>query len=186
MTTFKVPVRITHLGGGGDAFNVFHMRVTDEADFGDAMAALDDFYDACSVLYASTTSITVGDGIIRDPYGSPTYVTYDPTIVTGTGGSSLSPTLLAIVVSWRTVAATRSGRGRTFMGPLQTDIQEADGSVDGGTLVVLRAAAAALVAASTGANGWAFGVYSFKDAVLRDFVGYTSRDRFSYLSSRRD
>jgi hypothetical protein len=179
-------VSITHPGLGGVAYNVFHMRVTDFADFGDAMGALVDFYESLDGFYITGTDILVGDGVIADPYGTPTYAAWNPVLVEGAGTGDVAPQLLAAVVSWRTTSATRSGRGRTFIGPVTAAVWGADGTIDNTYLASLTNAAAALVSASTGANGWAFGVYSHKDSVLRDFIGSGVKDRASYLSSRRD
>lgn len=186
MATYKVPVSINHPGAGGMAWNIWHLRVEDEVDFGDAMDALDDFYTTVKGLYPNGTQVTVGDGIIKNPYTAPEYFTYTPTVVTGTGQTAQAPQLLAIVVSWRTASATRSGRGRTFLGPLELSALDVDGTPKAAYLSEVQAAATALVAASTGVGGWAFGVYSHKQSVLRDFVGWSVKDRCSYLSSRRD
>lgn len=186
MATYKVPVSITHPGLGGVAYNVFHLRCEDDGDLGDAMGALVDFYEACAGMYPDNTNVLVGDGVIKDPYGSPTYASFTPVLVESTGIAAQSPQLLAMVVSWRTTAATRSGRGRTFIGPLNTNCWEADGTPATAYLAGLVGAAQDLVDASTGLGGWAFGVYSHKDSVLRDFIGSGVKDRASFLSSRRD
>ena len=188
MPTFKVPVRIVHPGSGGDAFNIWHLRTVsdDSDDFNNGMDALDAFYTKIKGIYPNGTQVIVGEGVIRDPYGSPTYTNYVPTEITGTGQTAQAPQLLAVVVSWYTQSATRSGRGRTFLGPLELQALEADGTVASAWLSEIRQAADDLVNDSQTYNAWAFGVYSHKDGVLRDFVSYNVRDRFSYLRSRRD
>ncbi|MGZ7255952.1 hypothetical protein ACXWPU_09410, partial [Streptococcus pyogenes] len=60
------------------------------------------------------------------------------------------------------------------------------GTPDGAFITAATTAANALVAASTGLNGSALGIYSQKESLLRDITGMRIRDRWSYLSSRRD
>lgn len=187
MPTIKIPVRIDYPNSGGPGYNVFHARVNDvETDLEDALDALESFYNTLPSLWGSTTSLTIGEGMINDPYGSPTYLPDDVRVITGTGTPTALPQLLAICISWRTPSATRTGRGRTFLGPLVTGTAQADGTPIDAIVTAVRDSAQFLVGQSTGANGWAFGVYSQKDALFRDWVGSSVKDRFSYLSSRRD
>lgn len=186
MATYKVPVTIQHPGAGGTAYNIFNLRCQDEADLGDALGALHDFYEALTGCYPDGTTILVGDGIIKDPYGAPTYVGFTPDPLEATGLAAQSPQLLAIVVSWRTTSATRSGRGRTFLGPLTPAVFDSDGTIASVYLGGIQSAAEDLVSASTGLGGWAYGVYSHKDSVIRDWTASSVKDRASYLSSRRD
>lgn len=188
MPIHKVPVRIVHPGSGGDAYNIWHLRtVQNDQDYVvDALGALKAFYTTCKGLYPNQTQIHVGDGVIDDPYGSPTYNPYVPQTVVGTGQVAQAPQLLALVVTWRTTAATRSGRGRTFLGPLELAALDGDGTIKEAWLSEARTAAQDLMSQSTLPGGWSFGVYSHKDKVLRDFTSFTVRDRCSVLRSRRD
>lgn len=189
MATYRVPARIEYAAAGGPGYNVWHVRTTsdDPGQLSDALGALDDFYTSFQSSYANSTLITLGEGMIKDPLGTPTYVDDDPRTVGGTGGTSIGPTLLSVCVSWRTAVATRSGRGRTFLGPFIAGVNDAtDGTPSAGGLEAYRDAAAALIAASGGVDGWAIGVLSVKDGVIRDITGATIRDKWSFLSSRRD
>lgn len=191
MPIIRVPVKIVHTGDGGPGYNVWHVRMVsdDPADAGDlgfALDALETFYSDIRSLYPNSTRIQIGEGMIKDPLGSPEYVADDFRELVGTGGTTSASQLLALVVAWRTTSATRSGRGRTFIGPLGGTITEADGTPNNTQLAGLRTAANALVSASGGTNFWAFGVLSTKQGLLRDFTGSSVKDQFAYLSSRRD
>lgn len=187
MPTVKIPVKIAYTGAGGPGVNVFNGRVGDvDTDLPDLLAALATFYENLKSIWMTSTTITIGESMILDPYGSPTYIDDDVTVITGTANTNALSPLLAICVSWRTVAASRSGRGRTFLGPLGAQASGPDGTLNDTVLGSVRSEAQTLVSASQATNGWALGVYSTKDALLRDWVGSSVKDQFSYLSSRRD
>lgn len=189
---FRVPVRIDYPGTGGPGFNVFAVRTIgpsgDDADqLEDAMDALTTFYTALAGRYQTGTIITLGEGIIKDPLGSPEYQNASVRTVNGTGQAGMGPALLAVVVSWRTTSATRSGRGRTFIGPLQTgQVETANGLPSASLINGIRNAADDLVDASTGPSGWSLGVLSTKQGLLRDWTSASVQQRWSFLSSRRD
>lgn len=193
MAIFRVPVTITTPSiPGGPYMNVWHCRTIgpggdDSEQLGDALDALNDFYAGVRDYYPNGTEVRFGEGMIKDPLGSPTYEADQPRSVTTGGVAGGSATaLLAIVVSWRTSSASRSGRGRTFVGPFSTSATTADGTPNDIVVTGVRQAAELLVDASGGPGGWAFGVLSTKQGLLRDFTGSSVRDRWSFLSSRRD
>lgn len=187
MATVKVPVVVDYAAAGGPGYNIFHARIEDmNTDVDEMLSALETFYTTLSSLWATTTTITIGTGMIQDPYGNPTYVNDDVRTVTGTGVALAMSPLLCINIGWRTASATRRGHGRTFLGPLVQGTQQNDGTPVNDVIDGVRGTAADLVADSLSANGWALGVYSQKDGLLRDFTGSSVRDRFTFLSSRRD
>lgn len=188
MTIYKIPMKIE--GGpaaGGPFMNIWHVSADGTLNLEEAVDAIGNFYDGIAGYIPANCTAALGEGIIADPYGSPTYVDDIPRPVTfgGAGDQSLS-TLLAVTVSWRTSSATRSGRGRTFVGPLVNNAGQGDGTPSAAFMTVVRAAAAALVADSGSLNGWEAGVFSQKESTFRPFTGSSVRDRWSYLSSRRD
>jgi len=188
MPIYRVPVRIEYKADGGPAFNVLHVRTVSSArdELLGALGAIEQFYDDVSEIYRPDTTVTIGEGMIKDPLGSPEYVNDSRRVVTGTGGGGTTPTLIALVVSWRTSSASRSGHGRTFLGPVQLSAVDAvDGTPTQAILTTVGNAADELVSASSGLNDWAVGVLSTKQGLLRDFTGFTVRDRFAFLSSRR-
>lgn len=192
VTIFRVPVTITTPGiPGGPYMNVWNCRTIgpgpDDSDqLSEALDALEDFYRGVRDYLPNLTEVRMGEGMIRDPLGSPEYQADDPRSITTGGVAAGSATaLLAIVVSWRTSSASRSGRGRTFVGPFSVSATAGDGTPNDIVVNGVRAAAEGLVDASTGPGGWAWGVLSTKQGILRDFTGSSVRDRWSFLSSRR-
>lgn len=191
MAIFRVPARIDFDGPGAPGLNVWNVRTVgpgneDEVQLEDAVQAITNFYTALRPLMPVGQTVTLGEGIIKDPLGDSTYGPDLSRIVTGNGQNGQAPQLLAICVSWRTSSASRSGRGRTFFGPIVLDALQGDGTIETAALNSVRGAAAALVSASTGPDGWSVGVLSTKQGLLRDITGYTVKDQLSYLSSRRD
>lgn len=189
MPIIRVPARIEFVGPGAPGFNVFHVRTVSEAgdELEQALDALEEFYNDLRSVYHVGTRIVLGEGMIRDPLGSPTYVEDDRRVIQGNGSGGIGPQLLAVVVSWRTQSASRSGRGRSFIGPLSSNMLDGtDGTPVPAAMTAIRSAADGLVNASTGLNDWAVGVLSTKQGILRDITGNTVNDRFSFLSSRRD
>lgn len=189
MAIIRVPVRIDYPVAGGPGFNILHISTQpggQPGDLGEALDAIQQMYATMAGLYTGGTTITLGEGMINDPLGSPTYVDDDPRTITGTGGAGSAPSLLAVVAGWRTASATRAGRGRTFFGPIDQSALENDGTVSPGTLPVIRGAVNAFLDDSRSANGWAFGVLSVTQGTFREATGVSVRDRFAFLSSRRD
>lgn len=188
MPIYRVPVRIDYKADGGPAFNVLHVRTVSSArdELIGALDAIEEFYQDARTVYRPDSTITLGEGMIKDPLGSPEYVNDDRRVVAGGGGGGTTPTLIAICVSWRTSSASRSGHGRTFLGPVQLSAVDAvDGTPTNEVLATVNSAAQGLVNSSSGLNDWAVGVLSTKQGLLRDITGFTVRDRFAFLSSRR-
>lgn len=190
MSIVRIPVRIDYPYDGGPGYNIWHARFVDSTpaalSLSAAVDALVDFYEAVDAYIVTGTTFTVGEGMILDPLGSPTYLDDDSHTVTGSAGGTSMSNIMCCTVGWRTTSATRSGRGRTFLGPMGMSSATGNGTPADATLTTLRAAASDLVDVSTGANGWAFGVLSTKQGLLRDFTGSTIKDRYTFLSSRRD
>lgn len=189
MPIYRVPVRIEYPQGGGPGYNVFHVRTVSDArdELLGALDALEEFYIDLRSHFAQGTKHIIGEGMIKDPLGSPEYVNDSPRTRLGEGAATVAPSLLALTVSWRTSSATRSGRGRTFVGPFTSDAMGTNDGTPGTALMSsIVAAAGDLVDASSGLNDWAIGVLSIKQGLLRDITGATVRDRWSFLSSRRD
>lgn len=193
MAIVRIPVKVSEPGqSGGPWMNVWNARTVSDTgnDFSEQVSetldALEAFYNSLRPILVSGTDIVLGEGMIRDPLGSPTYVNDDRRVVTGAAVGDRLTALLAVVVSWRTSSATRSGRGRTFVGPFTEGSNGVDGTPELGTLNTIRSASADLLQASSAPYAWSLGVLSTKQKVLRDFTAFTVADRWSYLSSRRD
>lgn len=191
MATFRVPVKIEAARTGAPYMNVWHVRTVsgtsgELGDLANAVEAIADVYLAIKDYMADGMKITLGEGMIKDPLGNPEYVPDNSIVInTAVGDGSTAPPLLAIVASWRTSSATRSGRGRTFFGPFLPNRLEPDGTPANEVVTAVRESCSDLVSASTGLGGWSVGVLSTKQGLLRDVTGVSVKDRWSYLSSRR-
>lgn len=190
MGIVRVPVTITTNEPNNPAMNVWNVRLNGSTGsngdvFRQALDAIEAFYNAIKDRYAASR-IELGTGMIEDPLGSPSYVADDLRVITPPAYAQSAPKLLAVTISWKTSSASRAGRGRTFIGPLVASCLDNDGTPTGTTIQKIQDAATDLVQASSGANGWGVGVLSHKQRLLRDFTGAQVKDRFTYLSSRRD
>lgn len=191
MATYRHPVTINYPGSGGPGLNVWHLRTTGDGvpsagELEGLSTVIRDFYTACRVIFPGSVTITY-QGVSTTVGDDPQYDSSAPAwTVTGSGPTTLLSPLLCICVGWLTSSASRSGRGRTFLGPLTTGVQGPDGTITDTNLAVVRAAATALATASGGFADGAIGVWSPTDGLLRDIVGSATRDQFAYLSSRRD
>ena len=193
MPLYRVTNRIVSPGAGGDCVNVLHIRTTGtftppdpDLEILEALDAMHTTYLQMKNVWAAGSQVTVGDSVIADPYGSPQYHPYTPTPFAGADEGAVAPPHLAIVVGLRTTTATRAGRGRVFIGPLNSlAMQPTDGTVNTDRLATVRNAWNAFVADSQTANGWALAVYSHKDGVARDVTSAAVRDSLGVMRSRR-
>jgi hypothetical protein len=101
-----------------------------------------------------------------------------------TGTGFMGPCMM--VLTLRTTSATRSGRGRKFIGPIVSNQTSTDGTPVPGAVSALQACGTALVTASTGLTSAAIGVYSPTHELFRDVTATNVRDYFATLRSRRD
>lgn len=189
MSIFRVPVSVSFPQAGGPAMNVLHVRTADvdtAEEIGNALDALEAFYTAIQIYFPQYAQIRLGEGMVQDVLGSPVYYPDDLRVINSSSSLPPAATLLAVVVSWRTVSATRSGRGRTFIGPIQTNAIDGDATPSAALISALNTAAGNLVSASTGAGGWSLCVLSQKEHLARDVTGHRVRDRWGVLRSRRD
>lgn len=189
MAIVRVPVRIEYVMAGGPGFNIWHVStagIVPNTNLSEALDALEAFYTGIKQLYSAGAKIIIGEGMISDPGGDPTYIDDDSRTVLSSGASSSAPAMVALVAGWRTASATRSGRGRTFLGPVSGGALQTDGTPEPNILATVRGRCSDLVADSQSANGWAIGVLSTKQGVFRETTGVTVRDRWAVLTSRRD
>lgn len=182
---------------GGTGTNTWHARTSGplpgaEADLEDLADMLNSFYVGVSTVMPVGTAIGFSGEWQEVMSEDPDFVSNPPWTIGAGGNAGPLPAHCALVVGWRTSAGGRTGRGRTFVGPLGNSALQTDGTIDTTKLTEVRAAATALVAASSAFDNGAFGVYS-RDAlatvpapVFRDFTGTVTRDVFASLRSRRD
>nr|CRY97284.1 hypothetical protein [uncultured prokaryote] len=191
MSTFRAVVDINWSHGtGAPGANVFHGRTTGtlgSADEEDALLLdLKAFYTAMAAFATSDTRFSFSGEImgLGDDAGDSRVI--DPWTVQGGGGSPALSTALQVAVSWRTGSGGRSGRGRTFFGPLSALAGTADGLPTAVVVGDLQTAATNLIEAGAGRLDGAWGVYSPQDNVIRDFTGASVKRQFAVLKSRRD
>lgn len=191
MAKRRAVVRILHPNLGGVGTNTWHIRTSGlEVDtttmLGNAMEAVETFYTACAGLFPDTCTFSWDGSLsgILDEEGQ--FNELDPWTTTGAVAGGSLPPANCICVSWLGATGDRSRRGRTFLGPIATNVAESNGTISTAALGAARAAAAALVDASTDPNDWALCVFSRQESLLRDFVGSAVRDQFAVLRSRRD
>jgi len=131
----------------GPGYNVMYLQsaAPNDAALIDQANAIQAFYTACAGIYTNGTIITVAESIVESPDTDKILRPVGQDTVAGTSTNSPLPPQLAVCVSWRTNVAARWGRGRTFLGPLQTAVSDTVGTVLGSTLTVIRTAAADLI-----------------------------------------
>lgn len=120
MAQLRIATEAVNPAVSGKAVNVMHM-VSASSSLADAQACVDllqTFYNAIKALYHTSTTITVGAHVIDYGVTPNVIVGTTPRTVTGTGSGTQLPAQLATVVSWRTGLASRSARGRSFLGPI--------------------------------------------------------------------
>jgi len=121
MTVALYQITATITAWNGTNVNVWHTKrgggTTSDASL--AAATIQQFYDTVKAQFAASATISV-DKCIDLSVSPPQYVPITvPALVTSTG-SGRSDARLACCISWRTNVATRRGRGRTFIGPLNS------------------------------------------------------------------
>lgn len=192
MTLVRIPIDLTWSGASGSpGVNIWHARfdtgaIPTPADLQEVVDALQTFYATIDGLYPNTlTASFAGEAAGVGPDSGDTF-TANPWSEPGDNANGyLSPATM-MYVNWSTSTGGRRGRGRTFIGPLDAGVREANGTPTEEARGVLQGAVDALVSSSLSDNGWAVGVWSRTDAVLRDFTSGSVPNMFAVLRSRRD
>lgn len=191
MAVYRGVVTIENSALGGTGTNTWHVRAGEPDGAGptnlqDAEDVLEAFYAGVETYLGPTTTVA-HDGVwtvIDD--NSLAQVSVDPWSHGNVGSGSSLPPQECLVVGWRTLSGGRSGRGRTFLGPLSDLVLQDNGTPTEDSRAGVVAAADALIAESGGPDGWAFVVWSETDSLARDFVSGAVRNVFGSLRSRRD
>jgi hypothetical protein len=191
MPTYRTAITLDHPNLGGTGTNTWHVRTTvggpgEDIELGGLTDILQTFYASGETLWAPGTIIRF-NGEWTDVAGDNEVDSgVDPWTVTIDGTPSSMPPANCVVVGWRTSSGGRSGKGRTFLGPIDRDAAEDNGTIASGPLTLARERAAALVESSDSFANGAFVVYSQQESLARDFTGSAVRDQFAVLRSRRD
>lgn len=192
MGVYRATVDLGFAAGSGRGTNTWCLRTVDtdtEDEISVLMARVQQFYGALALVVPDSYAFR-WDGQVRqlgvsDPELLPQQ---DPWETFGAGASGPAYTGAASMacVTWRTSLATRSGRGRTFIGPLRPAAVQADGTLDGEALSSLRQAAATLIDRSDEiATLGAIAVWSDRLQQARDIIGSSVTDQVAVLRSRR-
>lgn len=188
----RLNIQIAHQTMPDHGVNTWHWRGDGEAepprsDLTEAIGALAEFYVALTDTPLAQGAAYTFDGTVTTVEAEPQVFDAGGSWAAGNAGSSQTlPPANCIVLGWGTQSATRRGRGRTFLGPIQSAVNEANGTPSAASLTAIRNAADDLLAFNAGEGNGAFGVYSRVDNVFRDFTSRTVHDKFAVLRSRRD
>jgi hypothetical protein len=188
----KVPVKITHPALPNPGLNVWHLRLQDGIEApspqqaGEALSELHSSYDTW-LATLSGLAVFSFDGEVTTEEAEPR--AYDigfPWAAGNQGAGQVLPPANCIVAGWGTGLATRRGRGRTFLGPLQATAVQADGTPSQAALDNIRAGQDSLLAYNQANPGDEWGLWSRTAQTFRPFVSRTVHDKFAVLRSRRD
>ncbi len=190
MPIYRCSARITYPGTGQPGYNIWHADVAGTAgaqSFIDYSGAVAQFYDDVSDILTAGTTVRIWDDVVdaeSDPPVDGPVLT--PVNVAGGAGAGL-PDLICLVVTWLTNQRGSSFRGRTFLGPIGSGFMESNGTPNATAVSTVETAAQTFVASTTGTEDVADPVvYSRLLGVGTQITGARVRDRWSYLSSRRD
>lgn len=170
--------------------NVWHLRagsILTGPQISNQMANLKTFYQGVAPLLRSDVVVTSPE-FLTTVEDSPQYVNPGTAwSVNGSGGYESGNAASALCISWYSATANRRGRGRTFLSPLYRNLYDGAGQLSADRVLIAQNAATALINLQTGPlPDGAFGVYSQKDKVVRDYVRAKVRRAPAILTSRRD
>lgn len=192
MPTYRMTIRSRFPVGSGGGTNTWHLRTgvepSDPIELETLPGYVLAFYTAIRPHFPTTLSWSWDGQLTEVLTDSPQFVPAEQgwTVAGSSANGSFGPSAAMACVTWRTELNTRSGRGRTFLGPLAASAIEANGTLSESALSGIRAAASGLVSQSnTNDNVGAIGVFSPTDNVIRDIVSSTVTDQVAILRSRR-
>ena len=176
---------------GSPGVNVWHLRdggggLINADDINDLSQAIFAFYVELQGLYPTPVHVQqFGEANgVGDDSGS--VVAVDPWGLQGTGGTDFLPPANCILASWKASTGGRSGRGRTFLGPMKSAVAEDNGTPDDTDRGTVQTAMDNLIDFSTGFANGAVGIWSPTQNVFRDIVIGNCPNYFAVLRSRRD
>lgn len=178
---------------GGQGTNTWHFRTVGALEgLPDAQALtgatenLRLFYDNVKGLLSAGVVVS-HDGIWRRVDDDSGDVHDSAGWSVGASGNDSLPPQISLVIGWRTGSGDRSGKGRTFLGPIARSTLEVNGTPEETSRATAAAAAAALIESSDENTGnGAFCVWSKQESLARDFTTAAVRNVYGTLRSRRD
>lgn len=187
---YRFTVEHTYGTSGGPGINVFHARLEpagDEAELISNMSTrLRAFYEAVKGLFPTQSSFRIREQVLnldnQEVLPAPLWT------VTGTSTSTAGylPVAAAICLNWRSSNVSRSGRGRTFLGPLSTGTKDTDGTPTLAALTTITTAGQTFADSWDGLGDGHAVIWSPTDGVGRDILSAYARDQYAVLRSRRD
>lgn len=194
MSVWRATVKITSpvLGGTGSNTFVFSYDGDDNPQPEiDGLQVADDrlqaFFTAIGNIYCNDT-VTDFDGEWRqlDP-GATNVRSTAGWAVGGSGGAASLPPVCCLVAGWRTTVPGRSGRGRTFLGPLSVNTLESNGTpVEASRTIVQVQAEQHLIDHPDFDGVGRYGIWSTKNDGFAPIVSVSTRNEFAVLTTRRD
>lgn len=191
MAVFRASVSITSPDLGGVGANVWHLRTSDvgttEGNVGVLMSALEAFYTDIAPLFPEDVTVRWDGSVQQILSAEPVLLEGgdDWSVPGGTTSQGLPPAN-CLCMTWRTQLSTRSGRGRSFLGPIAEQHVGVDGRPTSTARDLLSGAASDFIDLFDSAGAGAFAVYSPTDEIARDITGYKVPTEFAVLRSRRD
>lgn len=192
MAVWRAVVTISNAALGGMGTNTWHARTgaitgpAEDLELSALASGLNDFYTGIQALLAGDSGIHFDGTWQRAETGEDGLTAAGSIAIDPTSGGDPLPPATAIVVGWLTASGGRSGRGRTFLGPMAVETLQDNGTPTDAALATIRTNAENLVDFSQAQTGCALGVWSPQDQLLRDFIGTRTRNIFASLRSRRD
>jgi hypothetical protein len=191
MGTFQIPVRLSWTGASGSpGANIWHGRNT--GDFPDSTEVqglvdiIQAFYDTIKGIYTGSVDIDFDGEVTGVGADAGDTETADTWHIDGGPTTDFLAPANCFLVNWKTSSGGRRGRGRTFLGPLNSGQNQGDGTpVEAGRTLVQGAVDTLVSASGDFANG-ALGVWSREDLQLRDFTSGAVPNFMAVLRSRRD
>lgn len=182
-----IPIRLNwSYGGSPPGANIWHARtdLLPANAFEDQVGWLHTYYEAIKeALWSGVTASFEGaiSGVGDD---ADTFWTGTPWTVTGTGGGDPLSPQMCILQRWQAATGGRSGKGRTYLGPLSEGLNDSTGRVSSSAADLIAGAADDLIESSDSAGNGALGIYSRTDAVFRDFVSQSVDRNFAIQRGR--
>lgn len=193
MSIWRATWTIDHPSLGGTGTNTWHARVgvvggeiSEHEQLDLLNGHLGEFYTAIEDVFAGGAHLHFNGEWLEVEVEEPRLYAGDSNDLVVGGTTDALPPANCLVVGWRTSVASKSGRGRTFLGPLRTADNEANGTPSEPVRTMVESAAADFISSFDGVDSGAFGVYSKHDGVIRDFISGRVRNQFGMLTSRRD
>jgi hypothetical protein len=194
MPTFRSIVTLNHPNLGGTATNSFHFVTEPGATSGEITDQVTSAAGALEAMYTQLAEFCyVGNTVIQHSGEWVEVGVEDPEFAispawTETVGDIANgmPPHDCLVVTWRTALAGRSGRGRTFLSPLNDVALEADGTPTASFRTLVEAAADEIITYNGDPDQGQFVVWSPTDEIARSITSRSTRNIFASLRSRRD